>query len=94
MRLNKNGFEQLTNCYILEAPKTINLCIPSCYNSDMGNFPLLQRYKIRGNLNLGFNQLFADTLEKHGLSYCFKYYYLKHKIPLWELEFWINNAKG
>lgn len=49
---------------------------------------------MQGNLNLGFNQLFADTLEKHGLSYCFKYYYLKRKMPLWELEFWINNAKG
>jgi hypothetical protein len=33
---------------------------------------------MRGTLNLGFNQLFADTLREHGLSYCFKYYYVKH----------------
>lgn len=49
---------------------------------------------MKANLDIHFNDLFTDTYKQHGLSYCFKYYYLKHKMPLWELEFWINQSKG
>lgn len=48
---------------------------------------------MKANLIIHFSELFRDTIQTHGLRYCFQYYHDKHNMELWELEFWIKQSK-
>ena len=43
---------------------------------------------MNGKGNIRFNELFADTVNCHGIVFAFDYYCEKHNMPVWEFIFW------
>ena len=43
---------------------------------------------MNGKGNIRFNELFADTVNCHGIVFAFDYYCGKHGMPVWEFIFW------
>lgn len=44
---------------------------------------------MHGTLNVPFSQLFADTVNTHGVAWSQRYY-TSHGMPAWEWEFWLR----
>jgi len=47
---------------------------------------------MRGSITVPFSELFADTVNTHGIQWA-KEYYLKNGMQLWEFNFWAFSMK-
>jgi hypothetical protein len=50
--------------------------------------------EMSGSQNIRFSDLFADTVNTHGLRFARKHYVIKHGMQEWEFQFWLTSCFG
>lgn len=45
---------------------------------------------MNGKGNVRFSELFADTVQTHGLMFAMEYYVVNHGMEYWEFVFWCH----
>ena len=48
---------------------------------------------MQGTLNVTFFDLFADTLNTHGIEFAHKYYVIKNKMSMFEFRVWMKAVR-
>ena len=49
---------------------------------------------MNGKGQIRFSELFADTVNTHGLRFAWAYYVTKHGMQPWEFRFWLGSSVG
>ena len=49
---------------------------------------------MNGSGSVRFSELFADTIETHGVQWAHAYYTGKHAMQAWEFSFWFRTWAG